>query len=110
MTELQEYFIELSRAAISDASPPPPPEGIDWRWLWDKANEQNLSGLIASTIEKLPESDRPTDFNIWYVSMMQTALIMGDRFDEFDRVVKILKSNGIALVCLKGAAIKTIIP
>ena len=106
MTTEQQYFISLSRAAIFDEAPPAPPDGLDWQWLWDKSREQNLTGLLASAIEKLPNGQRPANYEQWYMSMLQTAMVMGDRFDEFDRMMEILRQNGLEPVCLKGIVVK----
>ena len=110
MTTEQQYFISLSRAAIFDETPPAPPESLDWQWLWDKSREQNLTGLLASAIERLPNEQRPANYEQWYMSMLQTAMLMGDRFDEFERMTEVLRSNGINAIFLKGCIVKNLYP
>ncbi len=106
MTTERKYFISLSRAAIFDETPPAPPDGLDWQWLWEKSREQNLTGLLASAIEKLPNEQRPTNYEQWYTTMLQTAMVMGDRFDEFERMMGILRQNGLEVIALKGVVLK----
>ncbi len=106
MTTEQKYFISLSRAAIFDETPPAPPEGLDWQWLWDKSKEQNLTGLLASAIEKLPDERRPENYEQWYMYMLQTAMLMGDRFDELERMTEVLRKNDIHPTFLKGCVLK----
>lgn len=106
MTTDQEYFIQLSRAAIFDEEPPLPLENVDWQYIWDKSREQNLTGLLASKVIKLPKDKLPENIDQWNLSMMQTAMIMGDRFDEFERMIEILKENEIEPICLKGIVLK----
>ncbi len=110
MTTEQKYFISLSRAAIFNETPPAPPEGLDWQWLWGKSQEQNLTGLLASAIEKLSEEQRPENYEQWYMSMLQTAMLMGDRFDEFERMTGIIKNKEIQVIFLKGCVVRELYP
>lgn len=110
MTTEQEYLVRLSRAAILDEDPPLPPEDIDWQYLWDKAREQNLSGLLASKVIKLPKEKLPENAHEWKHSMLQTAMLMGDRLDEFERMLEILKENNIEPICVKGSVVKDLYP
>ena len=110
MTAEQEYFIRLSRAAIFDEEPPLPPEKLDWQYLWDKSREQNLSGLLASKIIKLPKDKQPDNAGQWKLSMMRIAMTMGNRFDEFERMIDASRDNGIEPICLKGVVVKDLYP
>ena len=110
MTTEQEYLVRLSRAAIFDEESPLPPDNLDWQYLWDKSREQNISGLIASKVIKLPKDKLPENAEQWNISMLQTAMIMGDRFDEFERMIDILRENGIEPIHVKGSVTKDIYP
>lgn len=110
MTIEEKYFIELSQAAIFDDEVTLPPEKLNWQYLWDKSREQNLTGLLASKVLKLPKDKLPGNVDQWNISMMQTAMIMGDRFDEFDIIIELLKENGIEPICLKGSVVKDFYP
>ena len=105
MSPEQTYIIALSKAAIFDEDPPLPPEDIDWQYIWDKAYEQNITGLLASAIKKLPDEQKPANRQEWHILMLQTLTIMSDRFDEFDRMINILRQNGLEPISLKGIVV-----
>lgn len=42
--------------------------------------------------------------------MLQTAMIMGDRFDEFERMTEIIKNKGIQAIFLKGCVVRELYP
>ena len=110
MSPEQTYIIALSKAAIFDEDPPLPPEDIDWQYIWDKAYEQNISGLLASAIKKLPDEQKPENFSQWKSVMMQTLAIMTKKFIEFDNMSQKLAGAGDRLICLKGIVVKDFYP
>lgn len=110
LTISQKYLIELSRAAVFDEDPTVPPEGVDWKYIFNKSNEQNIVGLVASAVLRLPEEVQPDNSQAWNDIMMQTMFVMGRRFAEFEKMMGVLKKNGIEPICLKGAVIKDLYP
>lgn len=110
LTISQKYLIELSRAAVFDEDPAVPPEGVDWKYIFDKANEQNIAGLVASAVLRLPDMVQTDNSQSWNDIMMQTMFVMGKRFAEFEKMMGVLKKNGIEPICLKGAVIKDLYP
>ncbi len=110
MTAEQEFFIMLSRSAVFDEDPPLPPEDIDWQYIWNKAYEQNISGLLASTILKLPKDKQPPNAAQWRSIMIQTMVIMSQKNAEFERMSAKLKENQIDPICLKGCVLKDLYP
>ena len=106
MSPEQRYIIALSKAAIFDEDPPLPPEDIDWQYIWDKAYEQNISGLLASAILKLPKNKQPANAAQWRNIMIETMVIMTRKNAEFERMSAILKGNQIDPICLKGIVSK----
>ncbi len=110
MSPEQTYIIALSKAAIFDEDPPLPPEDIDWQYIWDKAYEQNISGLLASAILKLPKDKQPNNAAQWRNIMIQTMVIMSRKNAEFERMSAKLKENQIEPICLKGCVLKDLYP
>ena len=53
------YILELSRAAIFDDTPFSPEENINWRYIYNKSIEQNITGLLFTAINKLSDEYRP---------------------------------------------------
>ncbi len=110
MTTEQEYIIKLSRAAIYNEEPEEPPADIDWNYIWNKAAEQNISGLLASAILRIPEEKQVGNREAWQEIMFETMFVMGKNFAEFKRMMSLLKNNGITPVCLKGIVLKDLYP
>ena len=110
MSPEQTYIIALSKAAIFDEDPPLPPEDIDWQYIWDKAYEQNISGLLASAILKLPKDKQPNNAAQWRSIMIQTMVIMSRKNAEFEKMSAKLKENQIDPICLKGCVLKDLYP
>ena len=104
------YIVELSRAAIFDDTPFVPEESLDWEYIYNKSIEQNITGLIASVIPKVPQNKQPKDFQKWQSSLFKTISIMGRRNAEFERILRELKNNSVAPLCLKGIVVKDIYP
>ncbi len=110
MTKEQEYIIKLSKAAVFDEQPQDAPKGLDWEYIWNKASEQNIAGLLASAILKLPEDQQPCNKGDWQDVMLETMFVMGKKFAEFERMTERLKNEGIIPICLKGIVIKDLYP
>ena len=110
MTKEQEYIVKLSKAAIFEEQPEEPSENFDWEYIWSKAAEQNISGLLASAILRLPEDKQPKNKNDWQRIMMETMFVMGRKFAEFERMMKRLADSDIEPICLKGIVVKDLYP
>lgn len=106
----EEYFVSLAKASILGENPENPPKDIDWEYIWNKAYKQNLTGLIAESILRLPPEIQPENTELWNEGMMQTLFLMSQKFAEFDRITRMLINAGIDVVCLKGIVTKDLYP
>ena len=104
------YFIELSKAAIYDTVPDLPSDSIDWQLIWDTADAQNILGLIASAVLKLPSDYQPKNAEEWQQAMFQTIYVMNMRFCDFERMCKALKHMDVEFICMKGIVVKDYYP
>lgn len=104
------YIIELSRAAIFDDIPFEPEKNIDWNYIYKKSVDQNIVGLIAFAILKLPKDIRPSNMDKWQLSMLQTINVMTKKNIEFLRILDELNKNLIFPLCLKGVVVKNYYP
>lgn len=102
MTQEQAYIIELSRAAILDREPAIPAANLNWEYIWKKAAEQNISGLLASVILMLPKEKQPQNVRQWRTVSAKTTYLMESKNAEFQRMAAILAKNNIQPVYLKG--------
>ncbi len=110
MTSSEKYIIELSKASLFDTEPCPPEEDIDWQYIWDKCQEQNITALIAVSVLKLPKENQPENIENWRNAMLQTMAIMSRKNAEFERIITSFQENDITPLCLKGIVIKDLYP
>ncbi len=106
------YIVELSRSAIFDEKPAPPCAKVNWEYIYDKSNEQNISGLLFPAIMKLDKKFLPSDELIrkWNNVMLVTMSVTSRRYNEFIRMCRIVNKNGIKMIGLKGCILRNIYP
>ncbi len=110
MTSNEKYIIELSKASLFNTEPLLPPKDIDWQFIWDKSQEQNITALIAVSVLKLPKDKHPNNANAWRSAIIQTMSFMSQKNAEFERIITCFKENNITPLCLKGIVIKDLYP
>lgn len=110
MTEIQKYILELTKSALFNKIPKNPPNDLDWEALYELAVAQNITGFLATAVLKLPEDKEPPNKVKWKKSIAKTGYIMYLKFNEFERILKILNQNNICPLCLKGIVVKDLYP
>lgn len=106
----KEYFVSLAKTSILGEKTENPPKDTDWKYIWDKAYAQNISGIIAESVLRLPPELQPENTELWNEGMMQTLFLMSQKFAEFGRISKLFVNSGIEVVCLKGIVTKDLYP
>ncbi|MBR1736661.1 MAG: nucleotidyltransferase family protein [Firmicutes bacterium] len=112
MTNSDRYIVELSRAAIFDDIPAEPYDDIDWTYIYDKSDEQNMLSLIFTAVNKLPEDKRPEEelYNKWRKRSFRKIAFAGKQFNEFRSMSKKIFDENIKIVGLKGIHIRSFYP
>ncbi|MBR1443973.1 MAG: nucleotidyltransferase family protein, partial [Firmicutes bacterium] len=112
MTNSDKYIVELSRAAIFDDMPPEPYENTDWPYIYEKSNDQNMTALIFTAINKLPGDKRPDEqlYNKWRKKAFRKIAFAGKQFNEFRSMSKKVFDENIKIVGLKGIHIRNFYP
>ncbi len=107
-----KYIVELSRASIFDDIPKRPDAIIEWKYIYDKASEQNIAGLLFPAVMKLDKKFLPDEelIKLWSNTMISTISIMSRRYNEFLRMNRIVKENGFNIIGLKGCILRNIYP
>jgi hypothetical protein len=106
------YLIELMKAAIFDVIPLEPSAALDWEYIFDKAVEQNIAGLICCSVKKikkeyLPEQDLVSKF---MNNMFSTVMVGAKQHNEFVCINNLMKKEGLTFIGLKGCIIRDIYP
>ncbi len=110
LTNDNKAILQLSRIALFDLEWSDLGFTPDWNALWDKCQAQNITGLIASAVLKMPESDLPENVSDWKTTMLQTIAVMANKNKEFSNLAKALSDKGITPLCLKGCVVKDLYP
>lgn len=107
-----KYIVELAKASIFDQIPANPEEGIDWNYIFKKANEQNIVGLLYCAVSKLDGQYQPGReiMEKWNKLMLTTMGVMTQKYYEFQRMCKIITDRGIRLIGLKGCIVRELYP
>lgn len=106
----QNFMFELAKAAIYDKAPQLPGDNIDWEYIWNKACEQNIVGLIADAVSKLPAEYQPKNYEDWEDAVLQSIQEMYPKYIEFDRMSELIKDSDTKIICLKGIVLKDLYP
>jgi hypothetical protein len=105
-------MVELLRAAVFDDEPKLCNHKFDWMYIYQKSVEQNISGLLFCSISKINGECKPSPdiLEKFKNSMLQTMVIMGNKYNEFLRMQKLLVDKEIKFVGLKGCRLRNIYP
>lgn len=107
-----EYIVKLCKSSIFDKTPEKPEVVLGWDYIYNKSVEQNIAGLLFTTISKLDAEFQPDKgiMTKWKTTMISTISVMSSRYNEFLRMNKLMQDNGITLIGLKGCVIRNLYP
>lgn len=110
---MNKYIMLLLKSSIFDTNPPYSTlESVDWEYIYQKSEEQNIAGLLYYAISKLdahirPSTDIMTALN---TKMLATVTTCTKQYAEFTAVNRLMRDNGIAFVGLKGCVLRNMYP
>lgn len=112
MKNWKMYLVALLRAAINEAEPDNPPEGLDWEALYQLADYHSVActayyGIIRLPKEKQPE---PEILNKFQKAMQLVLGRESMQHFELQGVLDTFEENGIVCVPLKGWLMKHLYP
>lgn len=92
MNYKQRYIVELAKAAILGFEPSKPKQKVDWKYIYNKSIEQNITGLLFCSVNKLDtESQSPKGLlDIWNKTMLTTYSLNMQRYGEFLKINKLV--------------------
>ena len=109
---MNEYFLELLRAAIELRPPQKPPDGMDWEAMYRLAEAHSVANTLYFGIEQLNEEDRPTK-ELYGKFKRAKDIVLGRetmQFFELGNLFVILENEKVAFVPLKGWVMKNLYP
>lgn len=106
------YIMELAKTSIFNIKPKNPEGDIDWKYIFDKSCEQNVTGLLFCAVSKINREYLPSAdlMQKWNDIMLGTIGVTNNRYNEFLRMYRIVISKGIKFVGLKGCILRNIYP
>lgn len=106
------YIVEILKSAIFNETPPVPKANINWEYIYNKSVEQNITGLLYTSVNLLDEKYKPNAEMMlnWHKVMLATVGKMNSRYNEFLRVNKIMLRNNITFIGLKGCILRNLYP
>lgn len=81
------YIVELAKAAILDIAPIKPEQEVDWKYIYNKLVEQNITGLLFCSIKKLDtELQPPKKFLSKKTAYIETGVNLEDLSAALDNI------------------------
>ena len=83
---------------------------LDFTALYAKCERQNITGLAASVLLRLPKSEQPENMALWMSAYIATLQTMTRRNAEFDRMLALMREREIDPICVKGSVLRKLYP
>ena len=106
------YIVELAKATILDIDPIKPKQEVDWKYIYNKSVEQNITGLLFCSVKKLDTALQLSNnlLDIWNKTMLTTFSLNTQRYGEFLKINKLVSDKNIKYIGLKGCILRTLYP
>lgn len=112
MNKNNNFLMELVKASVYNEVLEAPKGNIDWKYIYKKSEEQNITGLVYSVLNKLSREFLP-DENIlkaFNTRMLTTVATCAKQYGEFTAVNKLMGDNNITFIGLKGCILRNMYP
>lgn len=108
----QNYIIELLKCAITNTTPSTPDESLDWDVVFNYAKIHRIVPVLYFSIQKLPEDIKSNISNLEQYALAYKSNLVDDanRENEMAIITKLLASNDVDYILLKGSVTKHFYP
>ena len=108
----QNYIIELLKCAITNTTPSTPDESLDWDVVFNYAKIHRIVPVLYFSIQKLPEDIKSNISNLEQYALAYKSNLVDDanRENEIAIITKLLASNDVDYILLKGSVTKHFYP
>lgn len=112
MNSYNKFLLKLVKASVYDEMPPNIKENINWEYIYEKTEEQNIIGLVYNAFIRLntiflPDEKLMTAFKS---RMLATVTTCTKQYAEFTAVNRLMRDNGITFIGLKGCVLRNMYP
>ena len=108
----QNYIIELLKCAITNTTPSTPDESLDWDVVFNYAKIHRIAPVLYFSIQKLPNDRKTKITNLDQYELAYKSNLVDDanRENEISIITKLLVSNEVDYILLKGSVTKHFYP
>lgn len=108
----QNYIIELLKCAITNTTPSTPDESLDWDVVFNYAKIHRIVPVLYFSIQKLSEDIKSNISNLEQYALVYKSNLVDDanRENEIAIITKLLASNDVDYILLKGSVTKHFYP
>ncbi|MBR2191232.1 MAG: nucleotidyltransferase family protein [Eubacterium sp.] len=108
----QNYIIELLKCAITNTTPSTPDESLDWDVVFKYAKIHRVVPVLYFSIQKLPNDRKTKITNLDQYELAYKSNLVDDanRENEISIITKLLVSNEVDYILLKGSVTKHFYP
>ncbi len=108
----QNYIIELLKCAITNTTPYTPDESLDWDVVFNYAKIHRIVPVLYFSIQKLPGDIKSNISNLEQYKLAYKSNLVDDanRENEIAIITKLLASNDVDYILLKGSVTKHFYP
>ena len=108
----QSYILELLKCAITNTTPSAPNESLDWDVVFNYAKIHRIVPVLYFSIQKLPKDIKLKVTNLDQYKLAYKSNLVDDanRENEISIITKLLTSNDVDYILLKGSVTKHFYP
>lgn len=112
MNPNNKFLMKLVKSSVYNEMPPNIKENINWEYIYEKAKEQNIVGLVYYTLIKLNTNFLLDEklMSAFNSCMLSTVTTCTKQYAEFFAVNKLMRDNGITFIGLKGCILRNMYP
>lgn len=113
LSQRERLFLRLVHISVSNGdSLGTIPTTSDWEYMFREAQQQALSGVLFSAVERLPPVERPPRHVLlsWYAFAERVKQANAVLDSEAVQVMKYLEGKGLPAILLKGQGVARLYP
>lgn len=109
---MNKYIALLLKSSVYNTIPQLLQIIPDWNYIFLKAREQNITGLIYNSIIRLDKDRQPGDkvLSAFRSEMLTTVVASTGKYEEFLAVNNLMREKNITFIGLKGCVLRNFYP
>ena len=107
---MNKYIVLLLKSSMYNTIPPLLQITPDWDYIFLKAREQNITGLLYNSIIRMDKDRQPSDevLSAFKSEMLTTVVASSGKYAEFLAVNNLMREKNITFIGLKGCVLRNL--